>query len=220
MKLSFQRYGLALLLCASFACTATPALGHDGHAAATAAPVPAPAAPKLQAALRALWHGHVVHSRDYALAVHARQQPRARQAAAAVVANAGQLAGAVAGFYGKAAGERMLELLAGHWGAVQALTDARFADDRAAQERALATLTGNAAGIARFLAAANPNLPEPAVRGLLTAHGAHHYAQVQQIMAGDRAAERATWAAMQQHMDAIADALAAAIAKQFPDRAG
>lgn len=221
MKPSLPLSGLALLLCASFACTAAPAVSHDGHASAKgAAATPAPAAPKLQAALRALWHGHVVHSRDYALAVHARRPAQARQAAAAVVANARQLADAVAGFYGKPAGERMLALLAGHWGAVQALTDARFANDRAAQDRALATLTGNAAEIARFLAGANPNLPEPAVRGLLTAHGAHHYAQVQQIMAGDRAAEQATWTAMQQHMDAIADALAGAIARQFPDRAG
>jgi hypothetical protein len=62
-------------------------------------------------------------------------------------------------------------------------------------------------------------LPEADVRGLLVAHGAHHLQQVQQIMAGDMRAEAQTWKAMQQHMDTIADALAGAIAKQFPAKA-
>jgi hypothetical protein len=38
-------------------------------------------------------------------------------------------------------------------------------------------------------------------------------------MSGDMQGEKATWAAMQQHMDVIADALAGAIAKQFPAKA-
>ena len=37
--------------------------------------------------------------------------------------------------------------------------------------------------------------------------------------ADDTAGEAQEWAAMQSHMDMIADALAAAIAKQFPDKA-
>ena len=73
--------------------------------------------------------------------------------------------------------------------------------------------------IARFLAAANPNLPEDAVRGMLLAHGAHHAQQIQQVMAGDTSGEAQTWSAMQAHMDSVADALAGAIARQFPDKA-
>ena len=53
----------------------------------------------------------------------------------------------------------------------------------------------------------------------MLAHGAHHSQQIQQIMAGDTAGEATTWTAMQAHMDTIADALAGAIAKQFPDKA-
>jgi hypothetical protein len=83
----------------------------------------------------------------------------------------------------------------------------------------MADLTANAGEIAKFLAGANPNLPEDTVRGLLLAHGAHHSQQIQQIMADDTAGEATSWAAMQQHMDSIADALAGAIAKQFPDKA-
>lgn len=177
------------------------------------------AAPQLQAALRELWHGHVVHTRDYALAVHADDQAAATEAAAAVVANATRIGEAVAGFYGQAAGERMLELLGGHWDAVKALTDAGNAGDAAARSQAIADLTGNAGEIARFLSAANPHLAQDAVRGLLVAHGGHHAQQVLQIMADDVQGEAATWTAMQAHMDVIADALAAAIARQFPDKA-
>lgn len=202
---------------------ATPVMAHspaDHPAAATAtAASTAPAAPKLQATLRSLWHGHIVHARDYAMAVHAKHTAAADKAADAVVANAKQIAGAVGSFYGDAAGQQMLTLLSGHWGAVKALTDARAAHDEAAASKAMNDLTRNAGDIAKFLSGANPNLPEDTVRGLLLAHGAHHEQQIRQIMAGDHKAEAATWKAMQKHMDTIADALAAAIAKQFPDKA-
>ncbi|MEO8672192.1 MAG: hypothetical protein ABI411_12820 [Tahibacter sp.] len=179
----------------------------------------APAAPRLHAALRELWQGHVAQTRAYAVAVKAGDAKTANAAADGVVANATSIAGAVGGFYGKPAGDRMLQLLAGHWGAVKAMTDARHANDDAGYTAAMQTLTANVDEIAKFLSGANPNLPEDAVRGLLLAHGAHHAAQIQQLMQSDAAAESATWAAMKQHMDVIADTLAGAIAKQFPDKA-
>ena len=177
---------------------AAPALAHDGaaHAPAARTATAIAPAPKLQAALRELWHGHVVHTRDYAFAVKAGDAAR-----------------------GQAAGERMLALLAGHWGAVKAMTDAGERGDTEAGNAAMATLTKNAGEIAVFLSGANPNLPEDAVRGLLVAHGAHHAAQIAQVMRGDLAGEKTTWTAMQAHMDTIADAMAAALAKQFPDKA-
>jgi len=178
-----------------------------------------PAAPKLDTAMRSLWHGHAVHTRDYALAVHAHDSAKAKAAADAVVANAKQIADAVGSFYGKPAGARMLELLAGHWGGVKALTDARAANDSAAENKAMGDLQSNATEIAKFLAGANPNLPENAVQRLLATHVAHHSTQIEQIMSGNMKGEQATWRMMQAHMDTISDALAAAIAKQFPAKA-
>src|SRR3546814_1364243 len=110
--------------------------------AAEAAPAPATEdaavpAPQLQAAMRDLWHGHIVHTRDYALAVHAGNDADAKAAADAVVENARQISGAVAGFYGEAGGEQMMTLLAGHWGAVKALTDTRMAKDEAGATKAM-----------------------------------------------------------------------------------
>ncbi|HLT44998.1 MAG TPA: hypothetical protein VK000_10095 [Luteimonas sp.] len=193
---------------------AEPAADHAMEAEQATAP-----APQLQAAMRDLWHGHIVHTRDYAMAVHAGDDARAKAAADAVVENAKQISGAVAGFYGEAGGDQLLTLLAGHWGAVKALTDAQADADQAGATAAMGDLSANAGEIARFLASANPNLPEDAVRGMLLAHGAHHNRQIQLIMADDTAGEAAEWDAMQTHMNSIADALAAAIAKQFPDKA-
>lgn len=193
------------------ATTGSTAAATDGSAVA---------APQLQAAMRDLWHGHIVHARDYALAMHAGDTPGATAAADAVVENARQLSTAVAGFYGEGAGEQMLTLLGGHWGAVKAMTDARTAGDTAAADKAMADLTANANAIAGFLAGANPNWPEETLQGMLLAHGAHHSAQVDLILADDTAGEATEWSAMQSHMDTIADALAAGIAKQFPDKAG
>lgn len=190
--------------------------------APAATPPPAPAsvpAPKLQAAMRGLWHDHIVHSREYAMAMHAHNPADAKKAADAVVENAKQISGAVAGFYGKPGGDRLMELLAGHWGAIKAMTDARAKSDTAGADKAMKDASANVDEIAKFLAGANPNLPEDTVRGLYLAHVAHHSQQIQQIMAGDTAGEATSWADMQTHMDSIADALTGAIAKQFPDKA-
>ena len=195
---------------------ATPPLAENADPAAEAVTVPAP---QLQATLRELWHGHVVHTRDYALATHAGNAADAKSAADAVVDNAKQISAAVGSFYGDAGGDQMMTLLAGHWGAVKAMTDARIKGDETAADKAMADINSNAAEIAKFLSDANPNLPEETVLGLMVAHGAHHSAQVNLIVKGDTAGEAAEWKAMQDHMDMIADALAGAIAKQFPEKA-
>ena len=65
-----------------------------------------------------------------------------------------------AGFYGADAGKGMMDLLAGHWGGVKAMTDAQHAGDNAAHSKAMQDLTGNADAIAKFLSGANPNLPK------------------------------------------------------------
>lgn len=202
---------LALGLGLPFAGTTAAAMQAAPPAAA------APAAPKLHAALRSLWHGHIVHTRAYAMAVKAGNQATAAKAANDVVANAKQIANAVAGFYGADAGKGMLKLLAGHWAGVKALTDAEHAGDQAASDKAMQDLSANAGEIAKFLHGANPaNWPEATVQGLLLEHVADHQVQIGEIMGGDSAAEAQTWARMQEHMNMIADALAGGIAAQFP----
>jgi hypothetical protein len=209
----------ALALGLAFAATAPTALAQPVQAAPSA-PAAAPAAPQLHAALRSLWHGHIVTTRDYALAVHAGDRAGEQKAADAVVANARQIADAVAGFYGSDAGAGLLKLLAGHWGGVKALTDTTKAGDKAGEQKAMDDLAGNATAIAKFLAGANPNWSEGALQGALMMHVDDHQTQLNEMMSNAPAAEQAkAWAGMQHHMDMIADVLASGIAKQFPNKA-
>lgn len=194
------------------------AMAQEAHAA-MAQPAASTTAPKLHAAMRSLWQGHIEHTRAYAMAVKAGDAAAATKAADATVANAKQIANAVAGFYGADAGKGMLDLLAGHWGGVKAMTDAQHAGDSAAHSKAMQDLTSNADAIAKFLSGANPNLTADGVRGLMVMHIGDHEAQISQIMSGDMAAEKTTWAHMQAHMNTLADALSDAIAKQFPAKA-
>ncbi len=209
----------ALALGLAFAATAPVALAEPAQAAASA-PAAAPAAPKLHAAMRSLWHGHIVATRDYALAVHAGNKADETKAADAVVANAKQIASAVAGFYGKPAGDGLLKLLAGHWGGVKALTDATKAGNTAGGQKAMDDLASNATAIAKFLAGANPNWTEGALQGALMMHVNDHKTQLDEMMSNAPKAEQAkSWTEMQQHMNMIADVLASGIAKQFPNKA-
>jgi len=198
--------------------TATPVMA-QGHAHAATAPA-ATNAPNLHKAMRALWHGHVVTTRDYALAVFAGDKAGADKAADAVVANAKDITGAVAGFYGQPAGDALLKLLAGHWGAVKALTDSAHAGNAAGEDKALQDAAANAGEIAKFLAGANPNWKEADLNAGLLAHFGHHKSQVDMMAAkAPQDKQDAEWKAMQEHMNAIADVLTDGIAKQFPDKA-
>ncbi|HVX05108.1 MAG TPA: hypothetical protein VHA71_08315 [Rhodanobacteraceae bacterium] len=199
---------------------AVAAAAPSAQAVPAAAATSAPAAPQLQAAMRSLWHGHLVATHDYALAVHAGDKAGANKAADAVVANAKQIANAVAGFYGPAAGDGLLKLLAGHWAGVKALTDTTKAGDAAGERKAMNDLAGNATALAKFLAGANPNWPEATLQGALMMHVDDHKTQLDEMMSNAPAAQQAkSWAEMQQHMNMIADVLASGIAKQFPNKA-
>lgn len=209
---------LAILAALSLSPTSQAHEGHD-HAVNTTTSTSDCISVKqvaTQAALRDLWVEHVFWIRNYVVASKKGDQNEQKVATEQVLANATSISGAIASFYGKPAGDQMLRLLAGHWGAVKDYSDATFKKDAKGKQDATAKLIANAKEIAAFLAKANPNLPEATLVGLLSAHGAHHIAQIQQISNGDFAGEAKTWAAMRSHMFTIADALAAGLAKQFP----
>lgn len=205
----------ALLVAAAPSVLATPVAAQAATADAAAND-----APQLHAAMRQLWHGHIVATRDYALAVHAGDQAGAQKAADAVVTDAKQIADAVAGFYGKDAGDALLKLLAGHWGGVKALTDTTKAGNKTGEQNAMQDLASNATAIAKFLAGANPNWSEATLQGALMMHVNDHKTQIDEMMSNAPAAQQAkSWTEMQHHMDMISDVLASGIAKQFPAKA-
>lgn len=202
--------------------TAALALAVPGLASAqTAAPadVTAPATlADTQAAMRDLWIGHILWVRNVVDARIAGNASQAKAAEQQVVSNAQAIAAAIEPFYGKAASDQLFGLLAGHWGAISDYLDATRANSKTGQDAAFKQLVANAEEIALFLGGANPYLPVDTLRGLLTAHGAHHVQQIQEFQAGEYEQEAKTWAAMTGHMYVIADALAGGIAKQFPDK--
>jgi hypothetical protein len=211
--------------CKSFALVLGPAflLMGFGLATSSAAATPAAAADHVavfetQMNLRDLWVEHVFWIRSYVLATHAGDAPQSQVAEAEVLSNAKALAASIEPLYGQAAADELLKLLAGHWGAVRDYNTAVEAKSKAGQESAQANLTSNAHAIAKFLSGANPHLPEQAVFGLLSAHGAHHIAQINQISSEQFRDEAVTWHAMRKHMLIISDAICDALAKQFPDR--
>lgn len=169
-------------------------------------------------ALRDLWVEHIFWIRNYAIANQAADKQQAKVAADQVVDNATKIANSIAPLYGQPAADQLLKLLAGHWGAVKHYSDATVAKDTKGKLAAVTDLTSNAKAIAAFLAKANPNLPENTLVAMLSAHGGHHVAQVDELAAHDYAGEARTWEMMRSHIVSLADTLTAALVKQFPDK--
>jgi hypothetical protein len=200
-----------VLVIASVACT-------HAHQAATS---PGAASVKLadtKAALRDLWLGHILAIRNVAVATMDKNAAAREVAEKGVVTNAEQIARSVEPFYGKAASDKLFTLLAGHYGAIRDHLDATVAGNLSQQDAAMKRLTANAAEISTFLSGANPYLPRDTVMGLLMAHAAHHLTQFQQLKAGEYGQEAETWKGMKQHIYVVSDALAGALAQQFPEK--
>lgn len=169
-----------------------------------------------QAVLRDLWLGHILSIRNVAVATMDKNASARSAAEAGVVANAEQIARSIEPFYGKSASDKLFTLLTGHYGAIRDHLDETVEGASSRQEAAVKALTANAAEISTFLSGANPNLPKDTLMGLLMAHAAHHLTQFQQLKDGDYLHEAETWTGMKQHIYVVSDALAQALAAQFP----
>jgi hypothetical protein len=214
--LTLKRSVLAASILAAFLIPVGPVWAqHTQHTIVAQAPTQAKIA-ETSAAQRDLWVGHIFWVRNVVTDALAGNKKAAAAAEKEVVANAKAIAASIEPFYGKAASEKLFGLLAGHYGAVKQYLDATAAGSKAKQDAAVSNLTGNATEIAKFLSGANPNLPFDTLNGLLLAHGGHHIQEIQQLKSRQYAQEAQTWDAMKKHMYVIADALAGAIAKQFP----
>ena len=168
--------------------------------------------------LRDLWIGHGFWVRALVTETLARNTAAAVNAEDQAVANAKQIAASIEPFYGKAGSEKLFNLLGGHYGAIKQYLEATVKSNPAKQDAAQKAMASNAGEIAVFLSSANPNLPREVLLGMLLAHGGHHVQQIQQLKAKEYGKEAQTWEAMKSHMYGIADALAEALAKQFPEK--
>lgn len=210
---TFGTLALAALLCGSGS-----VLANDNTAATAPSTSVSATQAATQAALRDLWIGHIFWVRNVALETMAGNKAAAKVAEGEVVANAKQIAASITPFYGKAGSDALMKLLVEHYTAVKEHIDATAATDKTKQDAGSKDLMVNAGHIADFLSGANPNLPRDTVNSLFVGHAAHHMEQNQQLKDGEYAQEAKTWAAMRDHMYVVADALTAALAKQFPDK--
>lgn len=202
---------LALVIIPAF--TASPAFAKEKTMKES------PKGVELRLALRDLWIGHIFWVRSVVYVTKSGDTEAAKVAEENVVKNAKDIAGAVASFYGKDAGDKLFSLLAGHYGAVKEYLTTSVADDKAGKDAAVDKIKKNADELAAFLNSANPkNWPKDTLISLLVAHGGHHIAQIDAVVAKDYGAEAMVWENMKKHIYTIADALAGGIEKQFPKK--
>jgi hypothetical protein len=193
---------------------AAPSLAHDKHMGTQESTKSV----ELREGLRDLWVGHVFWVRNVALATRLGDAEAAKVAEENVVKNARAIADAIIPLYGKPAADKLFGRLAGHYGAVKGYMIAAYASDKTGNEAAVDKIKANAVEIAVFLSSANPNLPKDTLVSLLFAHGGHHIGQIDAFAVKDYTGEAQIWAAMNEHMLMIADALGKGIVKQFPTK--
>ncbi|SRR5579875_2437859 len=172
----------------------------------------------LDMTLRNLFVDHVFWVRSMVIATKAGNAAEATVAYRQALGNAKAFGGAVASFYGEAAGQQFATLFAGHVNAVRNYCLADLKGDEAAENAAAKAMTQNGEALATFLSTANHNLPKDAVLSLLGSHVALHIAECNAAAAGKLDEEAGTWDPMLKNIDTISDALAQAIAKQFPSK--
>ena len=141
-----------------------------------------------------------------------------QNAAAALDANSVALSQAIGSVYGQGAGSAFLELWRKHIGFFVDYTTGVAKKDQRMQDKAVQDLLGYADDFGAFLASANPNLPKDLVAGLVRDHAVGLKAVVDAQAKGDWPTAYGKLREAAAHMRMIADPLAGAIAKQFPEK--
>ena len=139
-------------------------------------------------------------------------------AAGSLDANSVDIANAIGLVYGDGAKEAFLPLWRKHIGFFVDYTTATIKQDTAGRKKAVDDLMAYAADFGAFLNSANPNLPAEAVAGLVREHAVTLAAAVDAQANQDWAMAYVLQRKAAGHMQNIADALAGAIAMQFPER--
>ena len=139
-------------------------------------------------------------------------------AAGALDANSVQLSKTIGSVYGADAEQAFLALWRKHIGFFVDYTNAVAKNDKKMQEQAVGNLIGYAKDFAAFLASANPNLPAAVVADLVKSHVVGLKTVVDAQAKGDWTAAYARLREAAAHMQMIADPLADAISRQFPEK--
>lgn len=215
--------GLAVMttLTALGGCSADMMRGSGtSSSAAMASPAGTSATPAaaLRTSLNALLSEHVYLAAAATGAALGGRTAEFQAAAGALDANSVAIGRAIGSVYGPDAEKAFLPLWRRHIGFAVDYTTALAAKDQARQDKAVSELVGYTQDFGAFLASANPHLPKAVVADLVK----HHVVTLKEVIDAQASMDAGrAYAALRTaagHMQMIADPLAEAIVKQFPDR--
>lgn len=189
----------------------TPAFA-DQHGGTGVSP-----ATQLRQDMRKLWTDHVVWTRDYIVAA-VGDQPDAQAAAARLLKNQEDIGAAIAGVYGKPAGDKLTTLLKEHITIAVDVIKFAKAGDKANQSQADAKWKKNGEEIADFLAKANPNWPRATLVDMMNKHLSTTTDEVVARLTKNWDADVRAFDAVYNHILMMADALTDGILKQHPQK--
>jgi hypothetical protein len=181
-------------------------------------PVATSSASDLRAVLRSLSIQHGEGHKLYAYALYFKDKDLQQVAVNELLANSKALGEAIALIYERDAGNKFTELFNSHIRAVAIYYQSAFSGNESGKREAVGLLTKNAMEIAAFLSSANPNLPKEVVFSLLRDHAVQAMKQADLLAQGKFSEESSIYTTMRNHLILIADALADAIVKQFPEK--
>ena len=188
------------------AAMAAPATTSNGKAAA------------LRAGLNTLFQEHVYLASAATGAALGGREAEFKAAAGALDENSVAIASAIGSVYGADAEKAFLPLWRRHIGFVVDYTVGVATKDAGKQNTAVSSLVEYTNDFGAFLSAANPNLPKTVVADLVKHHVVTLKSVIDAQAAGDAAKAYSATRMAAGHMRMIADPLADAIVKQFPDK--
>ena len=177
----------------------------------------ASSASSLRQDMRKLWTDHVIWTRAYVVSAVA-DQPDAQAAATRLLKNQEDIGGAVAAYYGKAAGTQLTALLKEHIQIAVDLIKHAKSGDKAAFAATDARWAKNGDDIADFLSQANPNWPRATLRQMMKLHLSTTTDEVVARLTKNWEADVRAFDVVYGHILAMADALSEGIIKQFPEK--
>jgi hypothetical protein len=186
----------------------------DGHGSTAI-----PATTALREGMRKLWSDHAFWTREYIVAAVAGD-PAQAAAAGRLMKNQEDIGGAVAAYYGDAAGAKLTSLLKEHISIAVDLIKAAKAGDKAGQQRADTAWHRNGEDIAGFLSQANPNWPRLVLVEMMNMHLSTTTDEVVARLTKDWDRDVRAFDAVYLHLLSMSDALSDGIIAQFPARFG
>jgi hypothetical protein len=190
----------------------SPARAHADSATAVAN------ASALRAALNTLLQEHIYLAASATGAALGGRSAEFEAAASALDGNSVDISKAIGSVYGQDAGTAFLALWRKHIGFAVDYTTGAATNDQARQAKAVNDLVQYTQDFGAFLSSANPNLPKAAVAELVKTHVLTLKDVIDAQAAKDQAKAYTSLRTAAGHMKMIADPLAEAIAKQFPQR--